>query len=208
MKILRFTACLLLLVSIMTLSVCGRAPVCKDVVGHWSEPFVAESIDKGLFKGDSNGNFNPDVNITRAQFITVLWRMAKSPEVSETPSFEDITNQIPEFKKAIAWGYAKGYINGTSKTTFAPNESLTREAAMKILHAYSGGKIGQETVFYAIYDGTFSDSGEISQWAKSSVYWGIYNKLISGTSSETLSPKKSTTRAQVAKILVNYISEF
>ena len=178
----------------------------SDVTGHWAEPFVNEAAKRGLFKGDADGNFNPDDNVTRAQFVTVLWRMAGEPDVSVELPFKDIENQISEFKSAIAWGYANGYINGTSETTFDPDGTLTREAGMKILHYYSGGKVGMEIQLYGVYDGIFKDSSQVSEWAKKSVYWGVYNKLISGTSSTTLSPKGTATRAQLAKILVNYLN--
>ncbi len=178
----------------------------EDVKGHWAESFVNEAVRLGLFKGDDQGNFNPDDNVTRAQFVTVLWRMAGSPEVSEKPPFADIDDQIAEFKSAIGWGYANGYINGVSENTFDPNGTLTREAGMKILHYYSGGETGAEQALTAIYDGLFADSSEISQWAKNSIYWGVYQKLIAGTTSNTLSPKGTATRAQLAKILVNYIA--
>jgi len=176
-----------------------------DVKGHWAEQYVMKAVEEGLFVGDANGNFNPDANVTRAQFITVLWRMAGRPEVTENLPFTDTENQLPEFKKAISWGYEKGYIKGVSETTFDPEATLTRESGMKILHLYSGGATGGELQFFAIYDGLLEDSDEISSWAKSSVYWGIYNKLISGTDEMFISPKGTATRAQLARILVSYL---
>lgn len=177
-----------------------------DVAGHWAEEYIGEAVKHGLFIGDTEGNFNPDDNVTRAQFITVLWRMAGKTDADAEIPFTDTEELLPEFKKAIAWGYASGHINGTSETTFEPNATLTREAGMKILHSYSGGKVGKEIQLYAVYDGLFKDSAEISAWAKSSLYWGVYNKMISGTSADTLSPKGTATRAQLAKILVDYIN--
>ncbi len=177
----------------------------SDVKGHWAEQFVLEVVEKGLFVGDADGNFNPDADITRAQFITVLWRMAGRPDSGSELPFTDTENQLLEFKKAISWGYESGYIKGTTETTFEPEATLNREAGMKILHSYSGGNIGGEIQFYAIYDGLLNDSSEISEWAKRSVYWGIYNKLISGTDEMTIVPKGTVTRAQLARILVNYL---
>lgn len=176
-----------------------------DVKGHWAEEYVIKAVDAGLFVGDSDGNFNPDADITRGQFITVIWRMAGRPDATGELPFTDTENQLPEFKQAISWGYENGYIKGTSETTFEPEATLTREAAMKILHLYSGGTTGGEFQFFAIYDGLLEDSEEVSSWAKSSVYWGIYNKLISGTSETTISPKGTATRAQLARILVSYL---
>ena len=141
--------------------------------------------------------------------MTVLWRLSGSPAAdAEDVPFADIKEQSNEFKTAIAWGYTNGYINGTSATTFEPEGNLTREAAVKILHAYSGGEIGQEMVFAFIYDGYFKDSSQISDWARPSVYWGIYYKMLSGTSADTISPQGTATRAQLAKILVNYITTY
>lgn len=180
-----------------------------DTEGHWSESYINTATEMGLFKGDEKGFFNPDHDVTRAQFVTVLWRMAGSPAAdAENVPFADIKEQSQEFKTAIAWGYNNGYINGTSKTTFEPDGNLTREAAVKILHAYSGGQSGMELVFAFVYDGHFKDSNLISNWARPSVYWGIYNKMLSGTSEDTISPQGTATRAQLAKILVNYINTY
>jgi hypothetical protein len=180
-----------------------------DTEGHWSERYINTATEKGLFKGDEKGFFNPDGDVTRAQFVTVLWRMAGSPAAdAENVPFADIKEQSDEFKIAIAWGYANDYINGTSKNTFEPDGNLTREAAVKILHAYSGGQSGMELVFAFVYDGHFKDSNQISDWARPSVYWGIYYKMLSGTSADTLSPQDTVTRAQLAKILVNYITTY
>ncbi len=196
---------IILLVALSVITASAAPAGFFDMSGHWAEPFVTEAAELGLFKGDEDGNFNPDDHITRAQFITVLWRMAGAPDTTADTPFSDMGNQIPEFKTAVSWGYSKGYISGTSDTTFEPDGTLTREAAMKILHAYSGGQVGMEIQFYAIYDGLLGDSAEISSWAKQSVYWGIYNKLISGTSETAISPQAPATRAQLAKILVNYL---
>ena len=177
-----------------------------DIKGHWAEEFITEAVELGLFKGNADGTFNPDANVTRAQFVTTLWRMAGTPDASKEYPFKDIEDQIPEFKSAIAWAYANGYINGVSETAFDPNGTLTREAGMKILHYYSGGESGMELQLQAIYNAAFEDSSQISQWAKRSVHWGIYNKMIAGTSETTLSPQGTATRAQLAKILVNYLN--
>jgi len=183
-------------------------PMFPDTKGHWAVSFINTAAEEGLFKGDDNGNFNPDADVTRAQFVTVLWRMAGAPVVDGETPFVDIQDQIPEFQSAIAWGYSNGYINGISETEFNPNGTLTREAGMKILHFYSGGERGGEQMLASIYDGTFADSKEISTWAKDSLYWGVYNQLLSGTSETTLSPQGTATRAQLAKILVNYIKSY
>lgn len=177
----------------------------EDAVGHWAEDYINAAAKKQLFKGDIYGKFNPDDNITRAQFVAVLWRMAGSPAVDHESTFTDVMNQTEEFCSAIAWAHSKGYISGVSKTVFAPTASLTREAAMNILYLYSGDESNEAFKFSMIYDKIFSDSKDVSHWAKKAVHWGLYNELINGTSATTLTPKGRITRAQLAKILIKYI---
>ena len=64
---------------------------------------------------------------------------------------------------------------------------------------------GTEALLTGVYDKQFADSGSISAYAKSALYWAVYNSYISGTSETTLSPQAQATRAQISKILVNYL---
>ena len=177
-----------------------------DIANHWGKKEIVEAAELGLFKGYPDGRFDPDANVTRAQFLTVLYRMAGSPAATAKTPFTDIAAQIPEFQSAIAWGYEHGYVNGKSETTFDPSGNVTRQEAMKILFGYSGGTSGMESMFTAIYDESFTDSEQTASWAKAGMYWGVYNDIISGTSKTTLTPQGLATRAQLAKMLVNYNS--
>lgn len=180
------------------------APIFFDTVDHWAATDIARSVELGLFKGFPDGSFHPDETVSRAQFITVLWREAGSPIADAPCPFTDIADQIDEFRNAIIWGYGQGYVKGTGETTFSPGAPLTRQEAMTILHRYSGGEIGMEMMFTGIYDSSFRDSGEIASWARPSMYWGIYHELIQGSGNGELTPCGSATRAQIAKIMVRY----
>lgn len=179
----------------------------KDTKGHWAAEFIENALQKGLFKGNSDGTFEPDKNISRAQYVTVLYRMAGSPAVTAGTPFKDISDQPPEFRNAIAWAYTNGYVNGTSDTTFEPSKSISRQESMKILFGCAGGKSGNETIYTSIYDSGFADSMEIASWARAAMYWAYYNEIIGGTSATTLSPTENASRAQLAKILVNYLDK-
>lgn len=177
----------------------------SDTAGHWGEAVIKRAAELGLFKGYPDGSFGPNRNVTRGQFITVLYRMAGSPAVSGQTPFADIASQSEEFRNAIAWGYEKGYINGKSADIFDPSGNVTRQEAMKMLFGYAGGVPGMEAMLYGTYDAAFTDSGEIAAWAREAMYWGYYKAIISGTGESTLSPRSSATRAQLAAILVRYL---
>ncbi len=179
-----------------------------DTVGHWAASYIERAVQLKIFGGYGNGIFKPDQPISRAQFITVLYRIAGSPEIEINTPFKDIDSQSLEFKKAISWGYANKYINGTSQTTFDPEKYITRQEAMKMLFGYSGGQSGQELILTRVYNSSFTDSASIASWAKPAMYWGYYNKIISGTTATTLGPEGNATRAQIAKILVGYLESY
>ena len=168
----------------------------------WGAPWIAKAVERGLFKGSSDGMFHPDAPITRGDYVLVLWRMAGEPEPNGDAPFPDVPAGA-YYARAVAWAYERGYVNGKG-SGFAPLDSLTRQEAMKILFGVSGGQSGMELMLTGLYDSAFADSGEIAAWAKSAMYWAYYKTIISGTGGNTLSPNATATRAQLAKILVGY----
>ena len=140
--------------------------------------------------------------------MVVLWNLAGHPDPTGQAPFTDIAGRNQNVQDAITWAYGAGYVNGTTETTFSPGDTLTRQAAMKILFGYAGGVSGTEQMFTAVYDATFEDSSEVSSWARPAMYWGVYHEIISGTTSTTLSPRGSITRAQMAAIMVRYTDRF
>ena len=178
-----------------------------DAVGHWGESWIAKAAERGLFGGDDKGNFLPNNNISRGDFVLVLWRMAGKPEPSGASPFSDVTEK-DYYAKAVAWAYEKGIVNGKG-SGFAPKDSLTRQEAMKILFGYAGSPSGMELMLAAEYDKAFADSAQIASWAKSAMYWAYYQGIINGvsTTEKALGPTMTATRAQLAKILVEYMDK-
>lgn len=183
------------------------APDFPDIAGHWGEDSIRRAAELGLFRGYADGSFGPDKPVTRAQFLAVLYRLAGSPVSKGVTAFEDVGMLPAEFRFAIAWGGAQGYIQGRSDTIFDPGAAITRQEAMKILFAMDGGQSGAEALFTAFYEDAYTDSGSIADWARPAMYWGVYHGLITGTSKTTLSPRSPASRAQLARILVNYVDK-
>jgi len=183
------------------------APDFPDIAGHWGEDSIRRAAELGLFRGYADGSFGPDKPVTRAQFLTVLYRLAGSPVSKGVTAFEDVGMLPAEFRFAIAWGHAQGYVQGRSDTIFDPGAAITRQEAMKVLFAMDGGQSGAEALFTAFYEDAYTDSGSIADWARPAMYWGVYHGLITGTSKTTLSPRSPASRAQLARILVNYVDK-
>lgn len=173
---------------------------------HWAHSEIMRAAQSGLVEGFADGTFGPDQKVTRAQFVTMLWRMAGQPKCTAKTSFRDVPNGA-WFAEQVAWAAENGYVTGVSNTMFDPNGNITREQAMAILFRYSGSVSGMEMMFASTYDSFFMDSSSISEWAKSGVYWCLYKGIVTGTSDMTINPNGLATRAQIAVIFLRYMDK-
>ena len=163
----------------------------------------------GLMQGTSNTTFSPDTPTTRAQFITTLWRMSGSPVIPGSGcQFNDVSSGS-YYYEAVRWGVANGIINGFSAAKFGPDGQITREQLITMLFRYAKNYAGDDI---SKYDTTnilgYSDVLKISQGMTQAFQWGIGSGIITGTSSTTLTPQGTATRAQVAAILSRYCNKF
>lgn len=175
-----------------------------DTAGHWAANWITLAARRGIFKGNPDGTFKPNNPVSRGDYVLTLYRMAGEPALpagaNPTP-FVDVP-ATAYYAKAVAWAYANGYVSGRGNG-FDPSASVTRQEAMKILFAYAGGQSGMELLLAGVYDQSFADSAEIADWAKNALYWAVYHEIINGMDGG-LNPTGQTTRAQIAKILVEY----
>ena len=185
-----------------------EGPTFTDTEGHWAVSYITRAVRLGLFHGYGNGKFGPNDNVTREQFVAVLYRMSGSPEISAETPFTDIGDRSEEFQSAIAWAYENGYVNGTSKTTFSPRDPITRESVAKILYLLNGADPGSSDAFRERFDRTYEDMSRVSDWAKDAVYWAVYSGMITGATNTTIVPQGTATRGQIAKILVSYYDRY
>lgn len=182
----------------------GSTQKFSDVpASFWAAENIGKAAEKNLVAGYEDGTFRPDRNVTRAEFVTMLWRLSGTPAATKAAAFQDVASNA-WFAPQVAWAAEKGYVNGKSADTFDPNGAVTRQEAMTILFRTSGGQSGGELMFTSIYDSQFTDSPQIASWAKPALYWAVYKSLVTGTTPTTLSPTGNATRAQIAVILVRY----
>ena len=140
--------------------------------------------------------------------MTILWRAMGEPEPTKKTTFKDLTQDW--YKEAVAWAEENAVVNGMSEGVFAPNGNVTREQMVTIFHRMAGTPVGMEAMLTGIYDAQYPDSGSVGVWAKSALYWSVYNGIYCGTNSEEigsyLEPKLPATRAQIAVMIVRYLA--
>jgi len=112
-------------------------PTFADVQrGSWYTNYVAFAGKTGILKGFEDGSFRPGENMTRAQFVTAIVRLAGYELSGNAGSLKDVKGHWAE--AYIATLVQKGVINGYEDGTFRPDASITRAEAVKILNAVLG----------------------------------------------------------------------
>ena len=165
-------------------------------------------LDNGIMTGTGKDTFSPDTTITRAQFATMFYRLAGSPETSENSKFSDLTQDW--YKKPIAWAAANGVLNGTGDTTFSPDDVITREQIAAIFYRYAQSK-GLDMSMGDGWDlskSGYNDSGDIADYALSAMNWcfekGImYIHSVNGYE-YAIYPKVAPSRADTATMFLKF----
>lgn len=146
----------------------------------WFRDNVVYVYENGYMNGMSKTKFAPDGQLTRGMLVTVLYRMDGTPEL-ENPDhgFTDVDGEA-YYVPAVAWARENGIVKGTSDTTFAPDDAVTREQAVTIFYRYC--------VDYKKADGSkladldaFLDAAEVKDWALQAMKWAVANNVITGT---------------------------
>lgn len=163
--------------------------------GSWYESAVHEVVDLGLMNGVSDTLFSPNATVTRSTVAMVLWRMEGEP----TPVWRGHFPDVPInswYGIAADWACEARIINGTDKGTF--NDGVvTRQELAVMLSRYDEYK-GQSMAEGAL--NLYSDANQVASWAKEGVAHAIGMGWLEGANGK-LSPKGTTTRAQLAVIL-------
>ena len=163
----------------------------------WMDPYLEKVEDWGVMRGDIDGNLDPERNITRAEFVTMVNRAYGYTEMTNTP-FRDVDSG-DWYYEDIGIAYNMGYFNGTSPSTASPNSPLTREQAAVILGRNMMLQEGTGEVL------GFTDSRDFSEWSRHMIQAVAEEGVIEGHPDGSYQPKDNVTRGQVAAMLVRAI---
>ncbi len=179
----------------------------KDVkAGKWYTKAIDYVYANGIMKGMTDDTFEPDTPMSRAMVVTVLFRMDGENTVDSTAPFTDL--KANWYRLAVNWAHAYGVVKGVSETLFDPNGNVTREQLAAILYRYTEYKKGDVSARADL--SSFPDASKVSKYARDAMSWAVAEGLISGTKidgKDYLDPKGNATRAQVATILMRYLTK-
>lgn len=166
----------------------------------WFYESVKYAYENDLMKGVSETEFAPQSNVTRAMFVTILYRMEKEPE-SVGHGFQDV-KKGSWYDKAVGWAAVNGIVSGISPTEFAPDLSVTREQMATIIYNFAKYKNQNITTEENTAILSYDDYDSISLYAKEAFGYVFSKGIILGTTETTLAPKENATRAQAAAIFM------
>ena len=153
----------------------------------------AVSHDPQITNGTSPTTFSPTATCTRGQVVTFLWRAKGCPEPKSTANpFSDVAPGA-YYYKAVLWANESGITNGTSPTTFSPDNPCTRAHVVTFLWRAEGQPAaGNANPFTDVPAG---------QYYTSAVLWAVSKNITNGTTAKTFSPDNPCTRGQIVTFL-------
>lgn len=178
-----------------------------DVANHWAKDAINNMGSRMVVSGVGDSLYNPDEDITRAEFAEIIVRGLGLKPIQETVSFPDVPASA-WYSSAVATAYSYHLISGFEDGTFRPSDKITREQAMTVIAKameITGlkGKLPVQSADEVLRQ--FTDRADASNWALGSILHNIQAGVVSGRSSTVLAPRAYITRAEVAMIVQNLL---
>ena len=170
--------------------------------GHWASEAVQFVTSRELFLGTGEGAFSPSDSMSRAMLVTVLHRLQGTP-AGGSVTFPDVSGGT-WYTDAVAWASSNDIVMGTGDG-FDPDGSITRESLAVMLYRYAQFR-GIDVTKSAKDFAGYTDSGSVSGWADEAMRWAVGSGIISGKDGGRLDPTGTATRAEVATILMRFLS--
>ena len=176
----------------------------------WVNPFadVANSayyvdavewmLKREVTQGTTETTFSPNLNCTRAQIVTFLWRAAGSPAPKDTVSFADVSAGS-YYAKAVAWAVENGITGGTGDGLFSPDAACTRAQSAAFLYRAAGSPVVSGSA-------GFSDVAANAYYAQA-VAWAKEHGITDGIGGGLFGSANDCTRAQIAAFLWRLYAE-
>lgn len=169
--------------------------------GDWYYEAVRYADSSGLMNGVGNNRFDPGGYVSRAMFVTMLYRLEGQPETAASCPFGDVAAGA-WYEKSVTWASYNGIVSGYSDLSFCPGDRMSREQMAAVCWRFAR---------YRGYDvsrsadcSRFSDADSIHGWAGDALGWCVEAGLMGGTGGNALAPQGPSTRAQAAAVLMRF----
>lgn len=176
-----------------------------DTTNHWAQPDIQQLSRKNIINGYSDGSFQPEKSITRAEFATILVKALNLPTTGNTGVAQ--FNDVPSGHWAAPYIDAvksAGLINGYPGNLFMPNRNITRTEVMTILSSIDKTAMPADFSVTKVLS-TYQDGFDVPTWAQEAVAEAAYTRVMENYPNRQtwIEPNRNATRAEVAAMLVN-----
>ena len=166
--------------------------------GSWYQDAVEYVSQEGLMTGTGDRQFSPGTDLTRAQLVTILWRMQGQPAGSGSPAFDDV-DEGAWYTEAVNWAAGEKLVEGYGNGHFGTADPVTREQMVTLFWRMDGRPAAEVPDL-----SSYQDADTVSEWAADAIAWAVEAGVISGKGEGLLDPDGTATRAETAQILMNY----
>lgn len=170
----------------------------------WYHDAIHYCLDNVIMTGQSATKYVPNAKAERAELATVLWRANGCPNPENYGQLNQPYTDVPPtrwYYRAITWASREGIVTGYGDGTFRPNVKITREQMATMLWRHSGSpKPASNRIPYY-------DAGRISNYAWEAMCWVTEQGYMQGKGNGILDPKGYATRAEVAQLMKNYLTD-
>ena len=190
---------------------CPIWPYTDAKTTDWYHDGVHFCLENGLMVGYGDNIFQPNAPTTRAMLIVMLWRLNGSPVVNYALDFADV-KEGTWYTEAVRWAKSEGVAGGYGNGKFGPDDTLTREQMVVMLYRYARYKgcdvsVGEDTNILS-----FGDATTVAEYAIPAMQWACGSGVVGGKdatdgSGLILDPKGSTTRAELATMVMRFCAE-
>ncbi len=165
----------------------------------WYYPHITNASERGLMQGMGDGLFGPEESLTRAQYITILWRLAKAEPNAEN-TFSDVSDDA-WYAPYVGWAVKSNIVSGYPDNTFRGDAPVSRQELMVMTARYLDFKwLTLPSSADAAH--SFTDRDEIADWASPYVEAMREAAIVKGNSEGAFSPLSTATRAEIATMIV------
>ena len=177
-----------------------------DVAGEaWYATAVNYVYSNKLMSGLEDQTFGPDIEATRGQIVTILYRLDGQPTVVGKAPFTDVAAGS-YYNSSIGWANAMDIVSGTGNGLFEPGSAITREQMATILYRFATYK--KFDVSAGANLDVYDDVWQVSSYAKTAMSWAVGSGLMNGTDASNVSPHTLTSRAVLATTLMRFCSQY
>ena len=170
----------------------------------WFYDVVLQLAKNGIVNGMTETTFEPQGTLTRAEFATMLYRIAGTPAAEAESTYSDVKTG-DWYYDAVVWATEAGVVNGMGDGTFAPNDNITRQEMATMLYRLAKAEKVEEDKL-----ASFPDAASVADWAKDAMNWAVSTEIVNGSTHDDkvnyLDPTATALRCQAAAVACRYLA--